>query len=418
MTKLKYNIEFFKNWAIEKNGECLSDTYINCNTKLEFKCSCGNIWKAEPRHIVEGRWCPRCGHQVGRLYDIDHEFFSRDTEETFYVSGFLAADGWKTRKVGGGYTIGLELCAKDVDHLKNIRDIMKCTSPIKFRIKKRKKTDLVKTTTFSYTFVANSEKCYSDLERFGVVERKTYKLRMSEWLCNHPLVHHFMRGYIDGDGCFYINNIKNEIDQIRFNMKGTKEFLEAFHNVLFFNNVCDDKDREIVAKAGKKWLAFGTLSYGGNQIISKMYDFLYHDATIFLPRKEVIARRAKEIAVYGNGTAQRRKNRDALPITKEILLEKARELGSGNKIGKFFGCTGANISFIVRNLEMAEEYHQAIKEYKTTEDNKKLNPDVIYKLYQELGTCLKVAKKLKVDKFKVSKIVKSIKLAAKNSLAA
>jgi hypothetical protein len=88
----------------------------------------------QPKNIIRGCWCPKCSHGRGnRKYDLDHDFFSNDTEESFYVAGFLAADGWKIHRSLNSYVIGLSLAAKDVDHLKIIRDLMKCTSPIKFR---------------------------------------------------------------------------------------------------------------------------------------------------------------------------------------------------------------------------------------------------------------------------------------------
>lgn len=63
MTKLKYNIEYFKNLAKFKNGLCLSDIYINCNEKLEFQCKLGHIWRAKPSNIINSNtWCPICNH--------------------------------------------------------------------------------------------------------------------------------------------------------------------------------------------------------------------------------------------------------------------------------------------------------------------------------------------------------------------
>ena len=39
----KLGLEFFKKLAKDKNGECLSDEYLNCRTKLKFKCDKGHI---------------------------------------------------------------------------------------------------------------------------------------------------------------------------------------------------------------------------------------------------------------------------------------------------------------------------------------------------------------------------------------
>lgn len=363
MPNKNYNIEYFKNLSIDKGGECISDIYYNCRTKLEFKCSLGHVWTAEPRHIVEGRWCPTCGYQNGRRYDVDHEFFSRDTEESFYVAGFLAADGWKTRKGGGGYTIGLQLAAKDFDQLKRIHTLLSCTSPFKFRegcrcIAGNEKESI----TQSYTFVFNSERCYNDLERFGVVENKTYKLRFPEWLIDHPLVHHYMRGYIDGDGCFGLFESEKEKSHVYFCMKGTKELLEVFHNILLKNGVCQDNERrnKLTAKNGKKHPAFDTLRYSGNGVLSKMYDFIYKDATVFLPRKEIISKKACELAVYGGGTCARKTNFDAIPMTKDILLEKIYALKSGKKIAEHYGCTSANVSWWVKKFGIQDEYRSVL----------------------------------------------------------
>ncbi len=387
----RYDIDYFKKLAIQKGGTCISDTYTNCRTKLEFKCSCGNDWAAEPRHIVEGRWCPKCGFQNGRKYEVNHTFFSTDTEESFYVAGFLAADGWKTRKSGGGFSIGLQLWAEDLDHLKKIRDLMGCTSPLKFR--KRKNTS--GSISFSYNFITNSEQCYNDLERFGVVENKTYVLRMPEWLTKHELVHHFMRGYIDGDGCFcHVDGF--EQNHIHFSMRGTKEFLETFHGVLLRSGVCDE-NREITANAGKAKLVFGKLQYGGNGVVSKLYNFLYHDATVFLPRKEEIAKKALMLASYGDGIRVKKTKITALPITKEVLLEKAIELQSCQKIAKFFGCTPANISWWVKNLGISEEYHKSLG---------KLDYEAVVSRYNELKNYSAVAREFGVTKQRISQIVK------------
>jgi len=357
----KYTIEYFQDLALKKNGKCLSKEYINGKTKIEFQCFCGHVWIAEPRHIIEGRWCPKCGCQKGRKYEVDHEFFSSDTEKSFYVAGFLAADGWKTRK-SSSYGIGLQLSSKDINHLNNIKSILKCNSPLQYIKRSGYICNNYKiSNTEAYSFIFHSEKCYKDLERFSVVENKTYIMRFPEWLKNHPLVYHYMRGYIDGDGCFSIGKNKGQDPHISFAMKGTKEFLEVFHEVLLINNICNKNTErsELKYKVGKKYLAFDNLRYNGNIIISKMYDFLYKEATIFLPRKEEIAKKAKEYRVIG---VRNRKSRvNTLGFTKEILLEKLKELGSGKSVAKKYNCTPAAISWWVSYLGVSKnEYNKAI----------------------------------------------------------
>jgi hypothetical protein len=54
--KLKY----YKMLAKNKNGLCLSDTYINYHEPLLWQCHKGHIWYAVGFSIENGTWCPTC----------------------------------------------------------------------------------------------------------------------------------------------------------------------------------------------------------------------------------------------------------------------------------------------------------------------------------------------------------------------
>lgn len=56
--------------ANERGGNCLSDEYINSQTKLTWKCSEGHIWDAVPNSIVMGAWCPQCAGNVLTIDDM------------------------------------------------------------------------------------------------------------------------------------------------------------------------------------------------------------------------------------------------------------------------------------------------------------------------------------------------------------
>jgi len=54
-------LEILKNIAISKNGKCLSNTYINNKTKIDFICSKGHKWSTMPYNIINiNTWCPIC----------------------------------------------------------------------------------------------------------------------------------------------------------------------------------------------------------------------------------------------------------------------------------------------------------------------------------------------------------------------
>jgi len=63
---LKHTITFIKNFALQKGGICLSNTYINNKSKLKWKCSkCNNIWNARFDRVKSGTWCPKCNRSHG-----------------------------------------------------------------------------------------------------------------------------------------------------------------------------------------------------------------------------------------------------------------------------------------------------------------------------------------------------------------
>lgn len=55
------NLEDIKQFAISKNGKCLSNHYINSATKLKWECEKGHVWFASTDKVKnKGTWCPKC----------------------------------------------------------------------------------------------------------------------------------------------------------------------------------------------------------------------------------------------------------------------------------------------------------------------------------------------------------------------
>jgi hypothetical protein len=62
---VQLTIEEMKQIAKSRDGECLSDVYVNADTKLKWRCKKGHEWEANPRNIKHGKqWCPNCGGTV------------------------------------------------------------------------------------------------------------------------------------------------------------------------------------------------------------------------------------------------------------------------------------------------------------------------------------------------------------------
>lgn len=54
------NIEEMQEIAKLRGGKCLSEKYLNVDTKLKWECKEGHIWGAIPASVKRGSWCPRC----------------------------------------------------------------------------------------------------------------------------------------------------------------------------------------------------------------------------------------------------------------------------------------------------------------------------------------------------------------------
>lgn len=222
-------------------------------------------------------------------YKCNENFFSIDDEKSFYWAGFWAADGMLI-KTNGAYSICLELCTKDVAHMRSFQASVETDAPIKIRIRKDRKILGKKINdTKSCELKFSSKKIFNDLARFNVVPRKTYIYEIPEWLMKHELLHHFLRGYVDGDGSFYFKKMEEGKNiQVCFRMRGTAKFLNQFHQCVFQYMERKDKRRREMIPQGRK--PFDVIMYQGNGIVGDLSKFLYRDATIMLDRKYEIVK--------------------------------------------------------------------------------------------------------------------------------
>ena len=56
----KSTIEDMHKLAEKNRGKCLSNVYVNSQTKLLWECMEGHQWYAQPNNIKQGTWCPTC----------------------------------------------------------------------------------------------------------------------------------------------------------------------------------------------------------------------------------------------------------------------------------------------------------------------------------------------------------------------
>lgn len=69
--KLRGNLNRYKEIALTKGGECLSQKYVNVSEKLKWRCAEGHEWEATPNAIQQGSWCPFCAGKNRTIEDMN-----------------------------------------------------------------------------------------------------------------------------------------------------------------------------------------------------------------------------------------------------------------------------------------------------------------------------------------------------------
>lgn len=199
-----------------------------------------------------------------------NENFFNNSPESFYIAGFIAADGSINKN-----NLSIQLSSKDSAHLYKIKELLQLEGELQL-IPPRKSEINKRIINGGETILlrCNSSIMINDLKRFNIVPNKSKIYDMPDWLINHSLVNHFMRGYFDGDGS--IGFVKTKL---RWSLVGNVWFLEKYQNILEKN--CNISHNKIcIRKEG-----LGQLEYQGNIVIPKICRFLYNDATCYLERK-------------------------------------------------------------------------------------------------------------------------------------
>lgn len=232
--------------------------------------------------VLKERKVDIAGGSLNRKYKVDEDFFEIiDTEEKAYWLGFLYADG----SVKEGKTdISLSLVEIDVGHIEKFLKSLNSTHLIKETQKKTKDNIYIQKLCY-----ISSKKLYYDLIDKGCTPNKTLILTFpSEEQVPKYLQIHFIRGYIDGDGCITHTTYKGKYSErkhYKISILGTEEFLNSLVK-------CLDLDIAVKQDGNKKVFA---VYIGGNDQVKRITELLYKDAKIYLDRKKD---RADELIQY------------------------------------------------------------------------------------------------------------------------
>lgn len=189
---------------------------------------------------------------------VEDYFDNIDTERKAYFLGWLMADG-NVSIYNNQYSIKIHINKEDISLIHEFLKDIKCNNKISF-----KNNDAV------YVSVS-SKHMVNSLIKHGVIPNKTGKEYLPE--LNEDLLHHFIRGFFDGDG---ITCIKKHSET---NNGGLRS---GFVSTL---NMCN----QIQGKLGTDLKIYKTKGAyyftGGIKFSQQLYQYMYKDANIWLERK-------------------------------------------------------------------------------------------------------------------------------------
>ena len=137
----------------------------------------------------------------------------------------------------------------------------------------------IETQQDQYRIMFNSKIIGKQLEKLGCVPAKSLKLIFPDCVPS-PLVHHFLRGYFDGDGCVSSQLINGKYKSYSVSITSTKTFCQSVQGIFkseigINSGVYTRKTNNITSE----------LSSGGNRQVYKLMKWLYRDASIYIQRK-------------------------------------------------------------------------------------------------------------------------------------
>lgn len=200
-----------------------------------------------------------------QLLKFNHNFFETiDTEKKTYWLGFIFADGNICDTSHSSNSLNIHLANQDVHHIERFQE----------DINSKLKIHYIKRDNSAYVRYYSNKLC-DDLIKLGCTPRKSLTLKFPDIDTN--LHRHFIRGYIDGDGCICFRKQGNRYG-LQIAIVGTEKLLGTIQD-LFFKEL-GIKYKKLQNKGKAKGLTIG-----GNIQCHKITDWLYEDSTIYLERK-------------------------------------------------------------------------------------------------------------------------------------
>lgn len=249
-----------------QNGE-------SCNRiSKDYDCSSQNI-----SYILKKRGVVVKNHknQLIRKYQLNENYFDViDCEHKAYWLGFLYADGsvWTEHR---RERVTIFLQERDRYILELFLKDIGSDSPLSCRPPKQS------THQYQYGVTINNKHMSNQLSNLGCHQNKTFTLKFpSDDIVPNELIHHFIRGFWDGDGSILITQ-QNKKPKLILSCVGTVDICNNIQQIL--KKELNINSRINIDKRHQKTTR--QMFIAGNIQAQKFANWLYKDATIYLTRK-------------------------------------------------------------------------------------------------------------------------------------
>ena len=208
-------------------------------------------WLLAKNYTIENK-------RASKSFNI-HYFDSIDTEEKAYWLGFLYADG--AISSGKRNDIELSLQLSDKEHLQKFKDFIEFGGKL-----------IVDDYRCRVSF--KNKKMKQDLIKLGCTPKKSLSLNFpTEEQVPKELISHFIRGYLDGDGCIVCTKKHQSVEIL-----GTKDILEG---ICLYGNIPIGRIYKTNCKSDKIF----RLVTNKKEDILNFCNYIYKDSNVYLERK-------------------------------------------------------------------------------------------------------------------------------------
>ena len=279
------------------------------------------------------------GHK--RIYDVNDYYFDViDTPEKAYIFGLFYADACNYEDTG---CVKIDLMIDDYDLLQKVANIIGYTGTLKTYDKEKYKVFDGKEYECkpSVRLLIRSKHMSEQLAQKGCVKHKSsVAVFPSEKDLPSYLLRHFILGYMDGNGgiAFWVDNANTSHKKFQIHFCGTTDIIRTLVDILGSEFNCKPAISDRHPDRDNNNLQ---MNICGDQIVKRILDWLYTDATVYMQRKyekyllllDEIKRVENDDTLYGNAYKRR-------PV---INLETKEIYPTVNGAGKIFGVNGSTI---------------------------------------------------------------------------